>query len=532
VFGSSRSIVDLVTERTGKPATLLPIATNPDRFGRARARPDRACDVLFVGGYWKQHRGVVDALPYLAEHGFSVHVHGHGWDTVESFAGLDRGFLDYESVPDAYASARIVVDDAASSTRARGSVNSRVFDALAAGAIVVTNGASGVHELFDDEFPIWTDAEDLERLVERILADPTAEAERAARYRSRILADHTYRRRAETLRDAWIDWAAATRYAIRIGVPDRMAYEHWGDYYFARSLQRRFEAAGHPTRLQFLPDWTAPAGAREDVTLHLLGLSEAPTRPGQVNVLWQISHPDLATPALYDRYDRVYVASDPFTARMAADTATPVEALHQATDPDVFRTDIRGPHHELLFVANSRKVRRRIVDDLEGTTHDLAVYGLGWTPELIDMRYVRGGLVPNVALPGYYAAADIVLNDHWDDMREAGFISNRLYDASAAGAFVISDDVPGIGAEFDGAVVTYSDREELERLIDRYLADPAERHRLAERGRRIVLERHTFEDRARVIREAVDPLVAARPRRILEGTPEPLAALSAPSGYP
>jgi spore maturation protein CgeB len=157
-----------------------------------------------------------------------------------------------------------------------------------------------------------------------------------------------------------------------------------------------------------------------------------------VNLLWHISHPDLVSPALYDRYDRVFVASDAFAAQMAPRASVPVTALHQATDPERFKPDPTGPRHELLFVANSRSVRRRIVDDLAGTKHDLAVYGRNWRPDLIDPRYVKGEGIPNADLARYYSSAAIVLNDHWEDMRAEGFISNRIYDALACGAFVIS----------------------------------------------------------------------------------------------
>ncbi len=316
-----------------------------------------------------------------------------------------------------------------------------------------------------------------------------------------------------SVRDAISAWARATRFGLRVGIPDRTVAERWGDYYFARALQRSLERAGHPTRLHLLPDWSAPVAAREDVTIHLLGLKEAPTRRSQVNLLWQISHPDVATPQLYDHYDHVFVASDPFAARMAARTTAPVTPLHQATDPERFRPDPTGPAHELLFVGNSRNVRRRIVDDAVSTGHDLAVYGGRWRPDLIDPRFVKGDRIPNDELRRYYSSAAIVLNDHWHDMRAEGFISNRLYDALACGAFVISDHIDGIEAEFDDAVVTYGDREELARLIERYLADPDERRWRGERGRAAVLARHTFDARARdLIATATPLLLVARSR--------------------
>ena len=107
-----------------------------------------------------------------------------------------------------------------------------------------------------------------------------------------------------------------------------------------------------------------------------------------------------------------------------------------------------------------------------------------------------------------------MLNDHWDDMLAEGFISNRLYDALACGAFVLSDPVDGIEAEFDDAVATYAERAELDGLIERFLADPDERRRRGARGRAAVLARHTFDERTRLVREVADRLAETRPTRI------------------
>ena len=333
---------------------------------------------------------------------------------------------------------------------------------------------------------------------------------------------------AAAIREALLGWATATRYGLRIGVTSWDVIDRWGDYFFARGLQRYLERAGHPTRLHFLREWASPAAARDDVAVHLFGLKEAPTHRGQVNVLWQISHPDLATPELYERYDHVFVASERFAARMADQVSVPVESLHQATDPERFRPLPGGPHHELLFVASSRKVRRRIVDDLADTKYDLAIYGRDWTPDLANGRFVKGEVVKNAELARYYSAADIVLNDHWDDMRIEGFLSNRLYDALACGAFVVSDLVDGIEDEFDGAVATYGSQPELEPLIARYLADPGERQRLADHGRSIVLERHTFDHRVQALCAVADPLARARPQGIEIVAPRASIEVDAP----
>jgi spore maturation protein CgeB len=169
--------------------------------------------------------------------------------------------------------------------------------------------------------------------------------------------------------------------------------------------------------------------------------------------------------------------------------------LEQATDRDVFLPARDRAHaRELVFVGNSRNVMRRILADLLPTERDLAIWGGGWD-ELVDPRHLAGTYLPNHEVARAYHSAGIVLNDHWDDMREHGFVSNRLYDAVAAGGFVISDHIDGLEERFGGAVVTYRTADELHALVEHYLAEPSERAERSAAGRELVLGRHTFAHR-------------------------------------
>jgi spore maturation protein CgeB len=212
-------------------------------------------------------------------------------------------------------------------------------------------------------------------------------------------------------------------------------------------------------------------------------------------------------------YDVVGVASDAFLGYLRewlGPDSPPLLPLHQATDPDRFYPQAGAPAHKLLFVGSARDGRRPIIDDLAGTPYDLAVYGRKWTGSSLDPSHLRGDWIANDRLHQYYASAAIVLSDTWADMRDEGFVANRVYDVLASGGFVISDDVAGIDTEFDGAVPVYHDRDELWRLIETYLADPAGRATLAERGRRIVIDRHTFYARVDAILAAIEGLPGSR----------------------
>jgi GT2 family glycosyltransferase len=314
---------------------------------------------------------------------------------------------------------------------------------------------------------------------------------------------------AATLRDLLLTWAMHPRIGIADPTLNWDVAGAWGDHPFARDLQRSLERRGYPSSVHLRDAWDGPRRAREDVIIRLAGLGDLALHAGQLNVLWGISHPERLTPELAAAHDLVYMASDRFAERLVA-AGVPATPLHQATDPARFRPMAGGPSHELLYVANARP-GRRIPRDLLPTKHEFAVYGRRWTPELMEPRYVVDTGIPNADLARYYAAASIVLNDHADEMAEQGFISNRIYDALAAGTVVVTDAIEGIAAEFDGGAVPYWDREQLREIVDRLLADPAERAARAARGRAAVLARHTFDHRAGAILERLEPMLRSRP---------------------
>jgi hypothetical protein len=311
--------------------------------------------------------------------------------------------------------------------------------------------------------------------------------------------------------DRWID---RVRWAIHIGPADWRAAATWGDTAFGRALTGELERHDVSAALLVFAERDDPVALRADVALHVVGTRRLPMRPGQLNLLWIISHPDAVRASICRAYDLVFVASTLFADHVAAQVDVPVIPLHQATDPERFFPEPTGPRHELLFVGNSRNRHRPVIDALAGTTHDLAIYGTNWRPDLVDPARVRGAWIPNDEVHRAYGAAAIVLNDHWPDMRDEGFLSNRLYDVLASGGFVLSDDVPGIEAEFDGGVATWAEPAELLERVDRYLDDPETRRTMVARGRAAVLARHTMRHRVDTLLAETGPLLERRPKAI------------------
>jgi spore maturation protein CgeB len=192
----------------------------------------------------------------------------------------------------------------------------------------------------------------------------------------------------------------------------------------------------------------------------------------------------------------------------------PVEPLLQATDPERFHpgAGTPGTGDPVLFVGNSRRMLRPVVRDALDAGLPLAVYGDLWSG-LVPDEVVRGRALPNDALAAAYGSAGVVLNDHHDAMRAGGFVSNRLFDAVASGARVITDPVDGLAELFGPTVQPYSGVDDLRRLAtladpDSVFGDPATRRAAADRVR----TEHSFSARAaRLVEVALEARAARTP---------------------
>jgi hypothetical protein len=280
-------------------------------------------------------------------------------------------------------------------------------------------------------------------------------------------------------------------FAIKIAAPEEEK-DAWGDWHFADSLAQAIRRLGHDVHVDFRGQWTGRALSDEDVAISLRGLIPYEPRGGQIAYLWNISHPDQVPYEEYDRYSRVYAASDSYAALLDHLVRPPVTPLLQATDPERFHPiDRPAPGPDLLFVGNSRGVERDIVRWAIEADRPPAIYGGGWDG-LVPADLIKADNVDNCALGALYAGAGAVLNDHWPSMAAFGLLSNRLFDVVASGGKAISDPVPSIARVFEGAVTEVAGPSALRDAADRLKTEPAARG-AAER----VIAAHSFDARAR-----------------------------------
>ena len=301
----------------------------------------------------------------------------------------------------------------------------------------------------------------------------------------------------------------APRWSVRIGAPAGRAAARWGDTPVAAALARELRALGIVARIAPRPGWGGDADRAADVALHLKGRGVAPAHAGQRTLVWLISHPSELAPGELDAADLVLAASVPLADHLRTRTSTPVHVLHQAADD---RTFVPGPVDperatRVLFLGNTRSVARPAVMAAVRAGLPLTLVGGGWH-RFVDPALVARTSVPPSELPAWYRSAEVVLNDHWDDMRRWGLVSNRVFEVLACGGCVVSDALPGLDELLDGAVPMFTDAGGLAATVTALLADPARRAELAGRGRSAVLAAHTWRHRAAALRDLVAALPA------------------------
>jgi spore maturation protein CgeB len=243
----------------------------------------------------------------------------------------------------------------------------------------------------------------------------------------------------------------------------------------------------------------------------LRGLERFAPKPGHPSILWVISHPDLVTTDELSAYSHVFVASERLARQWSGNAEAQVQPLLQCTDRNLFFPDPSGAarNDDILFVGNSRNVYRPAVRGAIEAGLSPAIYGTRWDA-LVDARYIKGIVIPNSAVADLYRTAGVVLNDHWPDMKRVGIVSNRVFDALACGAPLVSDEIADLPAGFSEFVVTFGPDRPIERAIAQALNEDAERGAARRAFAEVVRRDHSFERRATVILETAKALLSRR----------------------
>lgn len=202
----SNKAKEYIEENAGKNSILFPIATNTHRFNEnIQIRNEYLCDYCFTGSYWNDPRDIMEMLD-PDEIPYSFKLYGKNWEKNSKFKKFYQGFVDYAKLPSVYASTKIVIDDANRATKDYGAVNSRVYDAIASGALVLTNGEMGSKEIFQGKLPVFKSKGELKKLIIHYLDNEDERTAKVKELQSIVLKKHTYSNRADNLKEILVNY--------------------------------------------------------------------------------------------------------------------------------------------------------------------------------------------------------------------------------------------------------------------------------------------------------------------------------------
>lgn len=257
---------------------------------------------------------------------------------------------------------------------------------------------------------------------------------------------------------------------IKIPVPYWSIAKQWGDYYLAQELKQELKKLGYKVIIHCHSQWDNNHKVNSTVIV-FRGLYSYNTRKKDFNIMWNISHPKDIIIDEYKTYHHVFISSLFLVDKLRPILKQKVSLLDQCTNLDKFFPidSVANKKYDLLFVGNTRGVFRKIIKDLLPSNYKIGIIGSGWE-NYIDKKYIIKKFAPNSELNKLYNSTNILLNDHWDDMKDYGFVSNRIFDGMGSGCQIISDKPKGNIDRFNGKnVYFYEGEKELKTLISSIL---------------------------------------------------------------
>lgn len=195
LLASSKRGAEVMIEHTKKICSVYRIATNSERFDINNRIANPTLDYVFTGSYWGVSRDIIEALSAMPK-SLRGAIYGKNWEGHVQLSHLYRGFVQYDELPPIYAQAHLVIDDANHQTKVWGAANSRVFDALAAGCLVITNSQSVSEEVFGGQLPVYQSPAHLTELASDYTQDKSKREALVTKLREHVLKQHCYRHRA------------------------------------------------------------------------------------------------------------------------------------------------------------------------------------------------------------------------------------------------------------------------------------------------------------------------------------------------
>ncbi len=256
-------------------------------------------------------------------------------------------------------------------------------------------------------------------------------------------------------------------WVIKCPIPEATDKCFRGPYIFSMELKRELEALGYYVVIDMHNEWTGRIDADYVLVLRGSNVYRPDRRVKNCKyILWHSTAPHGVTDEEYELYDLILVNSHTFAEKVRERITVPVKPFLLCVDVEKFCPREEEIKYDIVFVGNTRFKYRNVSTWCENNNIPLHIWGrtegdAAWGKYLKeDTSIILEGPLAYTDLPDVYRASKIILNDHFDTMREEGFINNRILEALSCGRPVLCDYCEEFERLFGDSLVFYHDEED------------------------------------------------------------------------